>query len=767
MTDFPMAAQEPMQLSESDIRSRLLVARLPAMPQILLKLLEHCQNDDAGMADLADLIAKDPGIASKIFAVANSSAYHRGGMKVGLEQSLAAIGTDMVKTLVISESVFQIFSNFSQSNGTDLRSFWKHSLSAAVIARDIATRMRYPHVEEAYLAGLLHDVGRLALLAAAPKEYATSFMAPDDANLCAVEQRTLQLTHAEAGAWLIEHWHLDSFLADSVLYHHESASRLGGAHPLIRIVLLAHLLAQHEVDDPAVADAAVLCGIDAAALVEIADSAVAQVKKAAEHLGIDLAGADDVPLPVAPQPPPDPTRERLSEEVRNLVLASNAGRSFSRRQSEEELLETVTRSARILFGFDDAIMLQMNATGHNLIGCAVGQHRQRLTEFSVALDGGSPVAAAALELRPTYLRRGGSLLGVGEEQLLRMLGTDALVALPLANAGRCAAVLVGGIGQAQLHDLQRRERFLQAFAAQASAALVSVGNERSDSDQQLASVAREYRDASRRVAHEVNNPLSIIKNYLSILDSKLLRQEPVVGEMSILNEEIDRVGQIVNGLADLQPKTPVGGRGASDINQVAAGVVRLFQNTEFVPASVRIVTRLEDHPGDIAAPADTVKQIMMNLLKNAVEAMPQGGEIEIANQGQLNRDGRLYLELAIRDTGPGIPADILANLFVPGRSTKTGAHRGQGLSIVQSLVRQVDGMILCRSGRAGTTFEVLLPIPEARVSYAAPDPAPAAGYGARSTYGPGQNPGQNPGPKPGPTVGANRAGGQSSLMDSL
>ena len=702
-----------MQLSEPDIRSRLLVARLPAMPQILLKLLEHCQNDGAGMADLAALIARDPGIASKIFAVANSSAYHRGGMKVGLEQSLAAIGTDMVKTLVISESVFQIFNNFANSNGVDLRRFWKHSLAAAVMAREIATRMQYAHGEEAYLAGLLHDVGRLALLAAAPREYAASFMAADDANLCAVEQRTLQITHAEAGAWLIEHWHLDSFLADSVLYHHESAARLGSAHPLIRIVLLAHLLSQHEPDDPALIDAGVLCGLDAQALLEISEGAVEQVRKAADHLGIDLAGADDVPLPLPAAPPADPTQQRLSEEVRNLVLTSNAGRSFSRRQSEEELMETVLRSARILFGFEDAILLQMNPSGQALIGCAVGTHRQRLAEFSVPLTADSPIATAAIEKQPRYVQRGARLLGVGEEQLLRLLRTDALIALPLVSAGRCSAVLIGGAAAQQMSALQRRERFLQAFATEASNALAAIGAERSDNDQQAASVAQQYRAASRQMAHEVNNPLSIIKNYLSILDSKMMRQEPVAGEMSILNEEIDRVGQIVNGLADLQPKSATAGRGATDINQVAGSVVRLLQNTEFIPPSVRVVTRLQEHPGEIAASADTVKQILLNLLKNAVEAMPRAGEIEVANNGHLNRDGRLYLELSVRDTGPGIPADILATLFAPGRSTKAGAHRGQGLSIVQALVRQIDGMIMCRSNRSGTTFEILLPLPEA------------------------------------------------------
>ena len=727
-----------MQHSDSDIRSRLLAVRLPAMPQILLKLLEHCQNDDAGMADLAGLIAKDPGIAAKILTVANSSAYHRSGLKVGLESALAAVGTDMVKTLVISESVFQIFNNFSHADAADLRSFWKHSLSAAVTARDIATRMGYPHTEEAYLAGLLHDVGRLALLAVAPRDYAASFMAADDASLCAVEQRTLQMTHAEAGAWLVERWQLDSFLADSVLYHHESAERVSSAHPLIRIVMLAHLLSSRPADDAEVIHAGVVCGIDAAALADISEGAVEQVRRAADHLGIDLAGADDprpVPTPVAAVPltPADATRERLSEEVRNLVLAANAGRTFARRQSEEELRETVIRSARILFGFDDAVMLQTNATGHALVGCPVGMHRQRLTEFAVAIDGAgvdggtNAIARAATQLRPVYVKRGGTLLGVGEEQVLRMLGTDALVVLPLATAGRCTAVIIGGIGQHQLSALQQRERFLQAFATQASTALTGLTAERADSHDQANTIAREYRDASRRVAHEVNNPLAIIKNYLSVLDSKLMRNEPVGSEMSILNEEIDRVGQILNGLTDLRPVVASGSR-ATDVNLVADSVVGLFQKTEFVPPSVRIVTRLQDQPGETTAAADPLRQILINLLKNAVEAMPRGGEIEVVNHGYINRDGRLYVELSIRDSGPGIPTEILATLFMPGHSTKAGANRGQGLAIVQALVRQVDGMVTCRSSRGGTTFEILLPVPKP-ASIAAPGQHGSAGAG--------------------------------------
>ena len=257
------AVPETMHQSDHDIRNRLLIARLPAMPQILIKLIEHLQADDLGMPELAALISNDAGMTSKILAVANSSAYHRTTRTVGLEQSLVALGTDVIKTLVISESVFQTFNNFPHSGSTDLRGFWKNSLTAAVIARDLAKRMEYAQVEEAYLAGLLHNVGRLALLATAPKEYAFNFTARDDEDLCAVEQRTLQITHSEAGAWLIERWHLDSFLADSVLYHHEPSARLESAHPLIRIVRLAHLMATHEPDDEAIADASRLCGLGA------------------------------------------------------------------------------------------------------------------------------------------------------------------------------------------------------------------------------------------------------------------------------------------------------------------------------------------------------------------------------------------------------------------------------------------------------------------------------------------------------------------------
>jgi signal transduction histidine kinase len=256
--------------------------------------------------------------------------------------------------------------------------------------------------------------------------------------------------------------------------------------------------------------------------------------------------------------------------------------------------------------------------------------------------------------------------------------------------------------------VQKRESFLQSFGAQAAIALDSALSEKGQSRQQLAQVADDYREATRRVVHEVNNPLSIIKNYLSVLDHKLAQREPVTGEMSILNEEIDRVGQLISGLADLKPD-PDAPRTA-DLASVADEVIRLFRATAFIPDNIEIVVNMHEPARRIDGDPDVVKQILVNLVKNAIEALaPRGGRIDITNRGHINRDRKLYLELVVSDTGPGLPADVLAKLFSEVSSNKRGPNHGLGLSIVDGLVKQLGGQIACRSSRAGTSFEILLP----------------------------------------------------------
>ena len=248
--------------SGQDIRHRLAIARLPAMPHILIQLLKLCQggelNSDGAVPsqekwlnDCAELIAKDAAITIKIMGAATRSSRLPQSYKPGMRQMLLALGMAEVKDLLIGESIAQVFDGFINSENSDLRGFWRHCYTAALAARKIAVMTDYPHLEEAYLAGLLHDVGRLALLSTAPQEYETLLSHVDDAGLCLAEKQTFAITHPEAGARMVEQFALDSFLADSILYHHQPVAQVVTAHPLIRIVMLADLIASHGASEPA------------------------------------------------------------------------------------------------------------------------------------------------------------------------------------------------------------------------------------------------------------------------------------------------------------------------------------------------------------------------------------------------------------------------------------------------------------------------------------------------------------------------------------
>ncbi len=692
-----------MQRSDQTIRNKLLVARLPVMPQILSKLLNLCQKEEAGIGELAKLIAHDAGIAIKVLNIANGAAYNRGNRKIGLMQALNVLGVEMTKTLVISESIFQTFNNLS--HGIELEGFWAHALKTAVIARELARKISYPHIEEAYLAGLLHDAGRLALLSTGA--YGSNFMAMDDEHLCSVETSSMGMTHAEAGAWLIERWNLDSFMADSVRYHHEPIGRLKSAHPLIRLVCLAHLLSSYKPD--ALNGAGELCGMNDDDLQTILNAVEAQTRTAASYFGINLSEAAP---PAAEYLPPakaeDKKQARLADEVRNTSLVSAAAQSFSR-CSGRELLETIARTACVLFNFDDTLLLLNHAK--TLTGVPITENQQRISEISIPLTDECAVAESVQKRQVTFIRRDDSL-SIVDQQLLRSMKTEYLVYMPLMIEQSCLGVLVGGLSAPQASELWDSERFLKSYATQAAASLKSATQLRSEIEKSIAKINQAHQETSRKVIHEVNNPLSIIKNYLGVLDDKIARNEPIVEELSILNEEIDRVGRIVGSLAE-QPQES----DTTEVNGVLKDVVRLFSVSRYLPSTVNIVVKTGDKPDEIACSADPLKQILLNLIKNAVEALPNGGTIEVRNSGRKIQDGKAYCELRISDSGAGIPEEVLANLFSPVRSSKRGENRGLGLSIIHDLVKKIGGIISCDSGPSGTTFTVLLPVAAAKAEH--------------------------------------------------
>ncbi len=188
----------------------------------------------------------------------------------------------------------------------------------------------------------------------------------------------------------------------------------------------------------------------------------------------------------------------------------------------------------------------------------------------------------------------------------------------------------------------------------------------------------------------------------------------------MVGEEILRVSSLLEGLSSFsRPK--VGGFEMVDINQVCGRVLEILKKSLLLPR--QITTQVQMDPGIPAIKTDVngVKQILINLIKNAAEAMESGGKIRLhtrilpgSSRILIDEKRRLpgMVEIQIKDNGPGIPPRIRERLFEPYNSSKSGGkHSGLGLSIVYSLVRELGGIITCKSKRGrGTCFSVHLPL---------------------------------------------------------
>jgi signal transduction histidine kinase len=451
-----------------------------------------------------------------------------------------------------------------------------------------------------------------------------------------------------------------------------------------------------------------LCNIPDAQIQAIYDRAESQVMTTAEQMGIDLRGVETLDLPVA-VPPPSPNlgaaQARLNEEIRNRSLMAELAQLLARQKGDAQMLECVRQQAGVLLDLTDAVVFLMQAGGKSLVGVAAGQQRQRLADFSISL-GASGIGEAVLQRKPVLLQKQQGVLNLVEDQLRRAFGSDSLMCIPLVAGNRCLGMLVAGTEAWREPELKRQEKYLLAFGTQAGQALDMAARERGEWDRRIGKLREEHLQNSRKVAHEANNPLTIIKSYLGVVDEKLSRQEPVSGELTVLNEEIDRVGHIIKEFAGVTAPPP---STAVDLNRVTSDIVRLFRESRFLPASVQIAARISEQSCEISGNVDTLKQILVNLIKNAVEALPKGGRIEVVNLGSKFRDNQEYFELHIKDNGPGLPDEVLAKLFSPVRSSKAGENRGLGLSIVHGLVKKLGGQISCNSSPLGTSFEIQLP----------------------------------------------------------
>ena len=160
-------AYEPLEISQLPI-----TGSLPSLPAVALDVLRICQDPESDIADLADGLSRDPILASRVLQMANSAYYNRGTEVTSLNRAAVMIGLRALKVLALGFTLANELPSKGTSGGFDLQLFWHRSLVNAVAGRSIAAAIRSGKTEEAFLCGLLSQMGKLALSRMAPERYA-------------------------------------------------------------------------------------------------------------------------------------------------------------------------------------------------------------------------------------------------------------------------------------------------------------------------------------------------------------------------------------------------------------------------------------------------------------------------------------------------------------------------------------------------------------------------------------------------------------------
>jgi two-component system NtrC family sensor kinase len=205
------------------------------------------------------------------------------------------------------------------------------------------------------------------------------------------------------------------------------------------------------------------------------------------------------------------------------------------------------------------------------------------------------------------------------------------------------------------------------------------------------------------LAHEINNPLQAIQNSLHLALHKGLEGDRRRQYLEMVQQEVGRLVQIVRRMLDFY--RPASAMKALSINRPVENALAIA-NKRLEQSQVEVMVRLEENLPSVRGVENQLVQVFLNLILNAMEAMPEGGSLWVATAHHAERE---QVVVAFRDSGPGIPPEIREHLFEPFHTSKSSGT-GLGLAISYGIVERHGGVIDVESPpEGGTTFIVRIP----------------------------------------------------------
>ena len=222
------------------------IDRMPSLPATVTRVMEICDDPATSPADLNRVVGLDPVLMGKVMKLINSAYYSRPDKITSLVRAIILLGLNTVKNLALSTAVLGNLSAGHENDVLNMDGFWEHSLCTGVIAKKIAVRINIdPKLREEYfIAGLLHDIGKIPFTNCFPQEYLAAISNSDrnKSPLHRVETELFKFDHQDAGSLVAAKWKIEGGIKDAIENHHKSAEYAGENKKLVYAVAAADYL---------------------------------------------------------------------------------------------------------------------------------------------------------------------------------------------------------------------------------------------------------------------------------------------------------------------------------------------------------------------------------------------------------------------------------------------------------------------------------------------------------------------------------------------
>ncbi len=691
--------------------------QLTVFPYLLERLIHVRHDPSIALPDLSRLIRMDPALCFMAIRLDRSMGSNaQAADPPGIDDVVSRIGMAGIDAITTQALANQALNGIHHRQGLALGWLWRHCLTTAMLTQMLALERRYHPVEEAYTAGLLHDIGKLALFARTPAACAPMLTDPAQARpLLKAEEQVAGSDHGRIGAQLIHRYTDAWFAADAAEYHTATAPAVVNALPLVQMVWSANRLAvEPHPSSEAYQTVAGLMNLDTQQLNRLSRAAQKQALMVANELG----GIPDSPVKSLTT---DTITIPLSQAIKTSTVLSSVYQDLLTATGRSAIMRVLRQSLCVFLGIDALIMVDHDPNTNLLIGrFAAGnilpRHIDRLRIPLRASDCLPAISHFSGESVNSFSAAQRRKLTIIDQQLMAYMQKDGIVCMPIRpDSGDGGAMLLLGVDDGDWPWVEKQTTLLKAIVVAVAGALERERQRCDQRDRRAADRAASAISETRKIVHEINNPLSIIKNYLKVLALRTNDQSSATDELRIIDEEINRVSGLIKSLTSPSERIPIHLE-TVDVNATITDILGLFRESLPGNSGIRLSQDLDADIPTIASDRDRLKQALINLLKNAIEAMPDGGTIQVISRmlegafrpvGNTEKTG--HIKISVCDDGPGLDEAIKNDLFKVNVTSKTG-HHGLGLSIVHEAVTYLKGSLQCESAPGGgTCFHIELP----------------------------------------------------------